>query len=157
MLLLDDLELDIFSLQDLKKLTGTHFNNVSELAENLIDKKILSRIERGKYCRANFRDESVIGCHLVLDGAVKADAASNKPAIKQKKATILGGFINNSGNMMSYKLSEKSASTGVVGANALISKVRLISSLKSASTGVAGVRFWISFVLRAFIAAGLRA
>lgn len=67
MLLLDDLELDIFSLQDLKKLTGTHFNNVSELAENLIDKKILSRIERGKYCRANFRDESVIGCHLVAD------------------------------------------------------------------------------------------
>jgi predicted transcriptional regulator of viral defense system len=84
MLLLDDLELDIFSLQDLKKLTGTHFNNVSDLAENLIDKKILSRIERGKYCRANFRDESVIGCHLVADGAVAYWSALNKHGMTEQ-------------------------------------------------------------------------
>jgi len=84
MLLLDDLELDIFSLQDLKKLTGTHFNNVSDLAENLIDKKILSRIERGKYCRANFCDERVIGCHLVVDGAVAYWSALNKHGMTEQ-------------------------------------------------------------------------
>lgn len=84
MLLLDDLELDIFSLQDLKKLTGTQFNHVSDLAENLIDKNILSRIERGKYCRANFRDESVIGCHLVVDGAVAYWSALNKHGMTEQ-------------------------------------------------------------------------
>jgi len=78
MLLLDDLELDIFSLTDLQRVAGEDFKNVSELIENLVDKKILSRIERGKYCRANFHDESVIGCHLVVDGAVAYWSALNK-------------------------------------------------------------------------------
>jgi len=36
------------------------FSNISELVENLVHKKVLSRIERGKFCKANFRDENVI-------------------------------------------------------------------------------------------------
>jgi len=47
--MLDDLELDIFSLRDLKKIAGQQFKNIPDLAENLIDKNILSRIERAKY------------------------------------------------------------------------------------------------------------
>jgi hypothetical protein len=60
MLLLDDYELDIFTLDELKKQFSQQFIDINELVENLVHKKILSRIERGKYCRANFNDEKVI-------------------------------------------------------------------------------------------------
>jgi len=70
MLLLDDRELDIFTLAEIKKQLGNQVDEINELVENLVDKGILSRIERGKYCRHNFRDEQVIGCYLVPDGAI---------------------------------------------------------------------------------------
>ncbi len=47
------------------------------MVENLIHKKFLSRIERGKYCRTNFRDEKVIGTRLVEDGAIAYWSALN--------------------------------------------------------------------------------
>ena len=77
MLLLDEYEMDIFTLQVLKELSSDQFDNINELVENLVDKKILSRIERGKYCRSNFRDEKVIGTRLVEDGAVAYWSALN--------------------------------------------------------------------------------
>jgi hypothetical protein len=45
------------------------------------------------------------------------DLDKNIFSIYIKKATQSGGLINNSGNMVSYKVSEKSVSPGVVGAN----------------------------------------
>ncbi len=77
MLMLDDHELDIFSLVDLKKITDPQFEDINEIVENLVDKKLLSRIERAKYCRANFRDEKAIGCFLVEDGAIAYWSALN--------------------------------------------------------------------------------
>lgn len=77
MLLLDEYELDIFTLQELKELSANQFEKINELVENLAHKKILSRIERGKYCRSNFRDEKVIGTRLVEDGAVAYWSALN--------------------------------------------------------------------------------
>lgn len=70
MLLLDDYELDIFTLTEIKKQLGNQVEDVNSLIENLVDKDILSRIERGKYCRHNFRDEKVIGSYLVPDGTI---------------------------------------------------------------------------------------
>lgn len=77
MLLLDEYELDIFTLEELKELSSDQFDNTNELVENLAHKKILSRIERGKYCRSSFRDEKVIGTRLVEDGAVAYWSALN--------------------------------------------------------------------------------
>lgn len=77
MLMLDEYEMDIFTLQDLKHLAAGQFEDVNELVENLVHKRILSRIERGKYCRSNFRDEKVIGTRLVEDGAVAYWSALN--------------------------------------------------------------------------------
>lgn len=74
---LNDRELDIFSLQDLKAFFSSKYANLSELVENLVQKKVLSRIERGKYCRANFRDELVIGSALVPDGVIAYWSAMN--------------------------------------------------------------------------------
>lgn len=77
MLLLDEYELDIFTLQELKELSADQFDNINELVENLAHKKILSRIERGKYCRSSFRDEKVIGTRMVENGAVAYWSALN--------------------------------------------------------------------------------
>lgn len=77
MLTLDEYEMDIFTIEDVKKLVPEQVNEVNEILENLAHKKILSRIERGKYCRSNFRDEKVIGCFLVPDGAIAYWSALN--------------------------------------------------------------------------------
>jgi|APTNR8051073442_1049403.scaffolds.fasta_scaffold00018_194 predicted transcriptional regulator of viral defense system len=84
LLMLDDHELNIFSLEQVKKIAGRKFSNVSELVENLVHKKILSRIERGKFCKANFRDENVIGCFLVEDGAIAYWSALNKHGLTEQ-------------------------------------------------------------------------
>lgn len=77
MLMLDEYEMDIFTLMELKQFETDQFEDINELVENLVHKKIISRIERGKYCRSNFRDEKVIGTHLVEDGAIAYWSALN--------------------------------------------------------------------------------
>ncbi len=84
LLMLDDQELNIFSLDQVKKIANKKFSNVSELVENLVHKKILSRIERGKFCKANFRDENVIGCFFVDDGAIAYWSALNKHGLTEQ-------------------------------------------------------------------------
>lgn len=77
MLLLDENEIDIFTLNDLKVLVNDTSLDINEIIENLVHKKIISRIERGKYCRSNFRDEKVIGCFLASDGVIAYWSALN--------------------------------------------------------------------------------
>ncbi|HPW65475.1 MAG TPA: hypothetical protein PLS84_00180 [Salinivirgaceae bacterium] len=73
---LDREEIQIFSLEDAK---GFDYQGevTNELLENLTKKEFLSRIERGKYCRANFRDENVIGTFLAKKSAVAYWSALN--------------------------------------------------------------------------------
>ncbi len=84
MLSLDDYELDIFTLGDLKKQVGHKFADINELVENLVHKKILSRIERGKYCRSNFKDEKIIGCFITDAGAVAYWSALNAHGLTEQ-------------------------------------------------------------------------
>lgn len=77
MFLLDEREMDIFSLDDLIAYMKNRKEDINEIVENLVHKKVLSRIERGKYCRSNFRDEKAIGCFLVEDGAIAYWSAMN--------------------------------------------------------------------------------
>lgn len=77
MLMLDEYEIDIFSLSDLKNILPDQSIKINEIIENLVHKKIVTRIERGKYCRSNFRNEKVIGCFLVPDGAISYWSAIN--------------------------------------------------------------------------------
>ena len=84
MLLLDDYELDIFTLDELKKQFSQQFININELVENLVHKKILSRIERGKYCRANFSDEKIIGCFIGNSGAIAYWSALNAHGLTEQ-------------------------------------------------------------------------
>ncbi|MGZ4055544.1 MAG: type IV toxin-antitoxin system AbiEi family antitoxin domain-containing protein [Bacteroidia bacterium] len=82
--LLDDMELDIFSLDELSKTLKGKVENINEMVENLVHKKLLARIERGKFCRTNFKDELVIGCHLVDDGCVSYWSALNKHGLTEQ-------------------------------------------------------------------------
>ena len=81
---LEDLEMDIFSLEEISETLKGKVENIHELIENLVHKKLLSRIERGKYCRSNFRNELVIGCRLVDGGCVAYWTALNKHGLTEQ-------------------------------------------------------------------------
>jgi len=69
-------EIQVFSVEDTKNFDFQgEFAN--ELLENLTKKEFLTRIERGKYCHANFRDENVIGTFIAKDSAVAYWSALN--------------------------------------------------------------------------------
>lgn len=77
MKLLNAYEVDIFRFEEIEDKLNRNFGNLNEILENLVHKGILSRIERGKFCKANFRDEKVIGAFLVNNGAIAYWSALN--------------------------------------------------------------------------------
>lgn len=83
-LMLDDNELDIFTLEEIKSVALDEFENINEIIENLVQKKLLSRIERGKYCRYNFRDENVIGCKLSEGSTIGYWSALSKHGLTEQ-------------------------------------------------------------------------
>jgi predicted transcriptional regulator of viral defense system len=70
-------EIQIFKIQNLKDSLDLDNRTINEIVENLVVKGFLSRIERGKYCRAIFRDENVIGTFIAKDSAVAYWSALN--------------------------------------------------------------------------------
>jgi predicted transcriptional regulator of viral defense system len=74
---LEEEEIQIFEIQNLKNALNLDNRTINEIVENLVVKGFLSRIERGKYCRANFRDENVIGTFLAKESAVAYWSALN--------------------------------------------------------------------------------
>jgi len=77
MKLLDEYEIDIFLLEEIETKLNRKFDNINEILENLVHKGLLSRIERGKFCKATFRDENVIGTFIVKKGVVAYWSALN--------------------------------------------------------------------------------
>jgi hypothetical protein len=61
MKLLDDYEIELFQFDGIESQINRKFDNLNEVLKNLVRKKLLSRVERGKFCKVNFRDENVIG------------------------------------------------------------------------------------------------
>ena len=75
--LLDDYEIQIFKFTEIEQLLDEKFDNLNEILENLVDKELLSRIEKGKFCRQNFRDEYVIGTFVAENSSVAYWSALN--------------------------------------------------------------------------------
>ncbi len=98
--LLDDFEIEIFNLRDIESMTGVKFQKLNAILENLESKGFLTRIERGKYCRSNFRNENVIGCFLAKDGTVSYWSALNKHGLTSR-------FANNIFIQTAHKKQEK--------------------------------------------------
>jgi predicted transcriptional regulator of viral defense system len=74
---LDELEWDIFSGESLALHLQTSNKAIQNNLENLVSRGLLSRIEKGKYCRHTFRDEYVISNYLAEDGVVAYWSALN--------------------------------------------------------------------------------
>jgi len=74
---LEEEEIQIFEIQRLKQTLDLDNRTINEIVENLVVTGFLSRIERGKYCRINFRDENVIGAFLANGGVVAYWSALN--------------------------------------------------------------------------------
>ncbi len=75
--LIDEYEVGIFSITTIEGSLQRTFNNLNEILENLVQKKFLTRLERGKYCRSTFKNVMVIGCFLTTDGTVAYWSALN--------------------------------------------------------------------------------
>ena len=82
--LLDEYEINIFTLEDIERQIKYTFSDIQDLAEKLVRKGLLKRIENGKYCRHNFNDEWVIGNHLVNDGVVAYWSALNRHGLTEQ-------------------------------------------------------------------------
>lgn len=82
--LLDEYEIDLFSIDTIESEIQTQFSNLNEVIENLIDKAFISRIERGKYCRVNFRDELAIGTFITKESAVAYWTALNRHGLTEQ-------------------------------------------------------------------------
>jgi len=67
---LDIEEIQLFNIETIKKSLKADGRILNEIAEKLVVKGFLHRMERGKYCRATFHDENVVGTFMVADGAV---------------------------------------------------------------------------------------
>lgn len=68
--LLDDNEILYFSLDDIESRIGSKPKKLNELVENLCQKKLFNRLERGKYAKAQFSDTYVLGSFIANSGVV---------------------------------------------------------------------------------------
>ena len=68
--LIENRGLDIFTVNDVLQLVEGSEKETYNQLEKLARSGQLHRLEKGKYCRHNFRDEKVIGSFLVKDGAI---------------------------------------------------------------------------------------
>lgn len=82
--LLDEYEVNIFTIANIEEQIHHSFKNVQIIADRLVKKGLLTRIEKGKYCRHNFRDEWVIGNYLVNDGVIAYWSALNRHGLTEQ-------------------------------------------------------------------------
>jgi predicted transcriptional regulator of viral defense system len=67
---LSSLEIDWFRMENLQEQLESKYDNIQELVENLAQKGILKRAERGVYLNSGFNEVGVIGTLMVKTGAI---------------------------------------------------------------------------------------
>jgi len=75
--LLAEHELDIFTTQSFRTVVGEDLDEWIPQLRTLVRNELIGIIEKGKYCRHNFRNEYVIGNYLARDGAIAYWSALN--------------------------------------------------------------------------------
>lgn len=125
MKLLDEQELLYFRMHEIEQQLGTTFNNLNEVLENLVQKQLLRRLEKGKYCRFDFTDTHVLASFVSQGGVLAYWSAlhlhglterfPNKEFIKtsqRKRATKLFGTPVQFVTVKPYKLQEGNMKQG---------------------------------------------
>jgi predicted transcriptional regulator of viral defense system len=72
---IEENRLDVFSTSDLARLLGVIPANIQNYLETLANNELITRIEKGKYCRIYIRDKYVIGSNIVNEGVVSHQSA----------------------------------------------------------------------------------
>jgi hypothetical protein len=68
--LLDDHEVLYFSTQNIEHQLGVSFQNLNEILKNLVHKKLLVHIVKGKFTRPQFQDVNVLATFISGGGVV---------------------------------------------------------------------------------------
>ncbi len=68
--LLEDYEILYFKMQNIEKRINQSFANLNEVLENLVDKKVLTRIERGVYAKYTYSNIQVLALFISKNGAI---------------------------------------------------------------------------------------
>lgn len=68
--LLESYEISYFLMQDIEKRIDHQFKNLNEVLENLVDKKLINRIERGKYTKEQYTNPYVLASFISNGGTV---------------------------------------------------------------------------------------
>lgn len=87
--LLDKEEIHIFKLSDIQKQFDRKFKNLNEILENLVHKRLLIRIEKGKFCRPTFKNEFVVGTFVVENSAIAYSSALNLHGLTKHYANTI--------------------------------------------------------------------
>lgn len=82
--LLDDNEIQLFKFTEIEEKINKKFENLNEILENLVHKQLLTRIEKGKFCRPSFNDEFVIGTFIAENSALAYWSALNLHGLTQQ-------------------------------------------------------------------------
>lgn len=86
---INDYGLDIFVMEDLLKENNMSPKEIEIALRNLIKSNLIKIIERGKYCKHNFRDENVIGNFLVKDGGIGYWSAMNYHGLTEQIPNVI--------------------------------------------------------------------
>lgn len=70
MKLLEAYEILYFNMQSIEQDIKQSFENLNEILENLVDKELLVRIERGKYALTNYADVKVLATFISQNSAI---------------------------------------------------------------------------------------
>jgi len=104
---LEDEEILYFKMADIEAELGVSYNNLNEILENLTDKEVLLRLEKGKYCRSNFNGQEALAGFISNGGVISfwsalhkhklTDRFPNKLFVKtrfrKRNTTILGTTV----------------------------------------------------------------
>ncbi|MGB4848850.1 MAG: hypothetical protein WBP41_13075 [Saprospiraceae bacterium] len=89
MKLLNDHEILYFRMEEVEARLEQKFTNLNEVLENLVDKGLLARIERGKYTLGEFRDLPVLACYMVRDGILAYWSALHHHGLTERFPNLL--------------------------------------------------------------------
>jgi predicted transcriptional regulator of viral defense system len=105
---IEENQLDVFSTGDLSQIFDLSTQNIQNYLETLANNELITRLEKGKYCRIYIRDKFIIGSRIVEGGIISHQSALALHEIDQdtpgevfvssshQKAnkTVLGTHIN---------------------------------------------------------------
>lgn len=137
---LDDYEIQVFKFSDIEKKIDQKFENLNEVLENLVHKELVTRVEKGKFCRPNFRDEFVIGTFVTEDGAIAYWSALN-----------LHGLTEQFSNTVFVQTTHKKNDKTILGTHYKFVKVASYKKAGITSNGYGSFRYPITDVEKTIV------